>query len=79
MTTMQTLIDEDDIDDVDEKVDENQAKDMYKCILKLGQYVQQVDNVPYSIFLKYLNEIDNFINKKGLQKIHFPLLDVSLR
>jgi hypothetical protein len=26
-------------------VDENQAKDMYKCILKLGQYhyVQQVD------------------------------------
>lgn len=38
-------VDEDNIDNVDEKVDENQAKDMYKCILKLGQYhyVQQVD------------------------------------
>lgn len=38
-------VDEDNIDNVDEKVDENQAKDMYKCILKLGQYhyVQQDD------------------------------------
>ena len=52
-------VDEDNIDDVDEKVDDNQSKG---SIVILGQYVQQVDKVPDSICM-YLNEIDNCIDK----------------
>jgi hypothetical protein len=43
-------VDEDNIDNVEEQVDENQAKN---SILKFGQYVQQVDKVSDSI-IKYL-------------------------
>jgi flagellar biosynthesis/type III secretory pathway ATPase len=52
-------VDEDNIDNVEEQVDENQAKN---SILKFGQYVQQVDKVSDSI-IKYLNEIDNLLIK----------------
>jgi hypothetical protein len=51
-------VDEDNIDNVEEQVDENQAKN---SILKFGQYVQQVDKVSDSI-IKYLNEI---VKKRG--------------
>jgi hypothetical protein len=52
-------IDEDNIDNVEEQVDENQAKN---SILKFGQYVQQVDKVS-DLIIKYLNEIDNLLIK----------------
>ena len=52
-------VDEDNIDNVEEQVDENQANN---SILKFGQYVQQVDKVSDSI-IKYLNEIDNLLIK----------------
>ena len=54
-------VDEDNIDDVDEKVDDNQSKG---SIVILGQYVQQVDKVPDSICM-YLNEIDNCVDKNA--------------